>query len=54
MLSACRLDAQPRLVDVYSLSPLGVRPDVQRQGIGGRLIAAGLEAANDSGVDRAD
>ena len=30
MLSACRLDALPRLVDVYSLSPLGVLPEHQR------------------------
>ena len=27
MLSACRLDALPRLVDVFSLSPLGVLPE---------------------------
>src|SRR5215211_5802239 len=31
MLSACRLDALPRLVDVLSLSPLGVLPEFQRQ-----------------------
>ncbi|MGF1425755.1 GNAT family N-acetyltransferase [Kitasatospora sp. LaBMicrA B282] len=50
MLSACRLDAQPRLVDVLSLSPLGVHPDHQRRGVGTRLIEAALEAADESGV----
>lgn len=50
MLSACRLDALPRLVDVYSLSPLGVHPDHQGRGIGTRLIAHALAAADASGV----
>jgi putative acetyltransferase len=47
MLSACRLDAPRRLVDVVSLSPLGVHPDHQRQGVGTRLIEAALRAAED-------
>jgi putative acetyltransferase len=50
LLSACRLDAQPRLVDVVSLSPLGVHPDHQRHGVGTRLIEAALKAADDRGV----
>ncbi|MFE0462142.1 GNAT family N-acetyltransferase [Kitasatospora sp. NPDC058965] len=50
MLSPCRLDAQPRLVDVVSLSPLGVHPDHQRQGVGTRLVAAALAAADARGV----
>jgi putative acetyltransferase len=50
MLSACRLDAEPRLVDVVSLSPLGVHPDHQRQGVGTALIDAALGAADDRGV----
>ncbi|GAB2714674.1 GNAT family N-acetyltransferase [Kitasatospora kifunensis] len=50
MLSACRLDAQIRLVDVVSLSPLGVHPDHQRHGVGTRLIEAALKAADDRGV----
>ena len=33
MLSACRLDAPPRLVDVYSLSPLGVLPEFWREAV---------------------
>jgi len=50
MLSACRVDALPRLVDVYSLSPLGVHPDHQGRGIGTRLIAHALAAAEADGV----
>ena len=33
------------------LAPLAVHPDVQRQGIGARLIAAGFEALRDSGAE---
>ncbi|SEL14608.1 GNAT family N-acetyltransferase [Streptacidiphilus jiangxiensis] len=50
MLSACRLDADPRLVDVLSLSPLGVLPDHQRRGVGTALVRAALAAAERSGV----
>jgi putative acetyltransferase len=50
MLSACRLDAPARLVDVFSLSPLGVHPDHQRRGLGGRLIAQALAAADERGM----
>ncbi|WP_280665618.1 MULTISPECIES: GNAT family N-acetyltransferase [unclassified Kitasatospora] len=50
MLSACRLDALPRLVDVYSLSPLGVLPEHQGIGIGSRLIEHAVAAADRQGV----
>jgi putative acetyltransferase len=50
MLSACRLDALPRLVDVVSLSPLGVLPEFQGQGIGTRLVAAALAEADRRGI----
>jgi putative acetyltransferase len=50
MLSACRLDAAPRLVDVYSLSPLGVLPEFQRRGIGTALVARALAEADNLGV----
>lgn len=50
MLSACRLDAQRQLVDVVSLSPLGVHPDHQGHGVGTQLIKAALKAADDRGV----
>ena len=44
------LDAPPRLVDVQVLSPLGVLPDRQRQGIGRALIAHGLDEMSRRGV----
>ncbi|MEU4350234.1 N-acetyltransferase [Streptomyces sp. NPDC023838] len=50
LLSAARLDAPRRIVDVLSLSPLGVHPDVQRRGIGTRLIEHALAAADEQGV----
>ena len=46
LLSACRLDAPRRIVDVLSLSPLGVVPDYQRNGIGTRLVEHALAAAD--------
>ncbi|MBO3749091.1 N-acetyltransferase [Streptosporangiaceae bacterium NEAU-GS5] len=50
MLSACRLDALPRLVDVLSLSPLGVLPEFQGRRIGTRLVADALAWADGQGV----
>lgn len=50
MLSACRLDALPRLVNVYSLSPLGVLPEHQGHGIGTKLIEHALAAADQQGI----
>ncbi|TDU82604.1 putative acetyltransferase [Kribbella voronezhensis] len=50
MLSGCRLDALPRLVGVFTLSPLGVLPDFQSQGIGTRLVAHALAEADSHGV----
>jgi putative acetyltransferase len=50
MLSACRLDALPRLVAVLSLSPLGVLPVFQRQGVGTRLVAQALAGADSRGI----
>ncbi|PRY12117.1 GNAT family N-acetyltransferase [Kineococcus rhizosphaerae] len=43
------LDAPPQLVDVGVLSPLGVLPGFQRQGIGTALVAAAREAAAGQG-----
>jgi putative acetyltransferase len=45
MLSASRLDAPLRLLDVYVLAPLGVLPEFQRRGIGTALVKEALTAA---------
>jgi putative acetyltransferase len=50
MLSASRLDAPSRLVDVYVLSPLGVLPEFQRRGIGTALVREALAAAGERAV----
>ncbi|WP_328545342.1 N-acetyltransferase [Streptomyces europaeiscabiei] len=50
LLSGARLDAPRRIVDVLSLSPLGVLPEFQRQCIGTRLVAHALAAADSQGV----
>jgi putative acetyltransferase len=47
MLSRVRL-AGPDL-DVLILTPMSVRPDRQRQGVGGRLVEAALAAAEELG-----
>jgi putative acetyltransferase len=39
------LDAPPRLVDVGVLSPLAVRPEFQRRGVGKALVAAAVEGS---------
>ncbi len=49
-LSRGWLDARERLVDVLVLSPLGVLPDQQRQGIGAALLAAALRAGASLGA----
>ena len=50
MLTASRLDALRRLVDVYVLSPLGVLPAYQRNGIGTQLVRHAIGAADVRGV----
>jgi len=47
MLSRVRLEGPD--VDVLTLTPMSVRPDRQRQGIGGKLIEAALAAADERG-----
>ncbi|MFM7687460.1 MAG: GNAT family N-acetyltransferase [Actinomycetota bacterium] len=41
------VDAPDRVVDVLVLSPLGVRRDLQRQGIGSELVLGALQALRD-------
>lgn len=50
LLSASRLDAPRRIVDVLVLSPLGVLPAFQRNGIGTRLVSRALAEADESGA----
>ncbi len=50
MFTRSLLDAPPRLVDVWVLSPLGVLPGHQRQGVGRALVKRGLEIADEQRV----
>ncbi|SFF40087.1 putative acetyltransferase [Actinacidiphila alni] len=50
LLSASRLDAPRRIVDVLVLSPLGVLPEFQHLGIGTRLVSRALAEADESGA----
>lgn len=45
MLSHAWLDAPERLVDIWLLSPLGVAPQAQGQGIGSALVAEAIRRA---------
>lgn len=49
--SPVTLDRQPEDAAAAGLGPMAVLPEVQRQGIGLRLIRAGLEACQDAGVE---
>lgn len=50
LLSHTWLDADAQMVDVYTLSPLGILPEHQGQGVGKALVAAGIQAAKDAGA----
>ncbi|MET3804617.1 putative acetyltransferase [Nakamurella sp. UYEF19] len=50
MFTRSLLDAPAALVPVQVLSPVGVLPAHQRQGIGGALIRRGLQTLNDRAV----
>jgi len=50
MFTRSLLDAPRRLVEVQVLSPLGVLPGRQRQGIGSALVRHGLKIMADRGV----
>src|SRR5690348_12832567 len=49
-LSRGWVDARRELVEVMVLSPLSVRPDLQRRGVGTALLAAALQTAADRGA----
>ena len=48
-VSHCWLDARRELVPMAMLSPLSTVPDRERQGIGGALVAAAIEAGRGTG-----
>ena len=48
-LSRSWLDTPTKLIEVFVLSPLAVAPDVHGQGIGGALVRAALQTADDLG-----
>ncbi len=50
MFSRILLDAPRRLVEVQTLSPLGVLPEHQQRGAGSALVRAGLEIMSERGV----
>lgn len=50
MVSHAFLDTDKKLVDVAVLSPLGVAPNHQEQGIGTALIKAAIKATDDLGL----
>lgn len=50
LLTASWLDAPRKLVDVLVLSPLGMLPRHQRQGLGTRLVTHAIEAADQAGA----
>ncbi|WP_327002255.1 N-acetyltransferase [Dactylosporangium sp. NBC_01737] len=49
-LSRGWVDARREAVEVMVLSPLSVRPDLQRRGVGTALVAAALETAEGHGA----
>lgn len=51
MFTAARLEGAPRDVSTVILAPLAVVPEFQRQGLGGRLIEAGIEQLERQGVE---
>lgn len=49
--SPIRIEDQGKTHAALALAPMAVRPEVQRQGIGSRLVTAGLAACRDAGYD---
>ena len=50
LFSRMDVEANGRPLDALGLAPIAVLPECQRQGIGARLIKAGLEAARERGA----
>jgi len=51
LFTSARLEGTQNGVSISILAPLAVIPDLQKQGLGGKLIERGLKHLADSGVD---
>ncbi len=51
LFTKVRLDSAEKEINASILAPLAVHPDFQQQGIGTRLVAAGLERLREQGCD---
>jgi len=51
LFTSANLDTSHHKASIVILAPLAIVPDVQRQGIGGKLIERGLQLLSESGVD---
>jgi len=51
LFTTARLTKTQKTASISILAPLAIVPDVQKQGIGGRLIERGLQLLSKSGVD---
>ena len=51
LFTSARLEGAQNGVSISILAPLAVIPDLQKQGVGGKLIERGLKHLADSGVD---
>ncbi len=51
LFTAASLEKKERPLNAAILAPLAVVPDAQKRGIGGKLIARGLQLLSGSGVD---
>ncbi len=51
LFTTARLTSTAKPAAIVILAPLSVVPDMQRQGIGGQLVEAGLRRLSESGVD---
>jgi putative acetyltransferase len=51
LFTSARLKETPAAAAIALLAPLAVVPDLQRQGVGGKLIERGLRLLSDAGVD---
>ena len=51
LFTLARIEGEQNGVSISLLAPLAVLPDFQKQGVGGKLVAHGLQHLTNSGVD---